>query len=79
MAKLYNTRTNDIYWSANDIYCDVEEAYWELSDFIAVKRLDGHDRIDQWYMKVHAKLDELLEALGKCPIDETDPDVKELF
>lgn len=79
MAKLYNTRTNDIYWSANDIYCAVEEAYWELSDFIAVKRLDGHDMTDQWYMRVHAKLDELLEALGKCPIDETNPDIKELF
>lgn len=30
-------------------------------------------------MRVHAKLDELLEAMGKCPIDETNPDIKELF
>lgn len=70
MAKIYNHKTNTVFWSDSDIICAVEEAYWELSDFIAVKRLDGHDRIDQWYMKVHAKLDELLDALTENPIDE---------
>lgn len=70
MAKLYNKKTHDIYWTDSDIVCLVEEAYWELSDFIAVKRLDGHDRIDQWYMNVHRKLDELLDVLVKNPIDE---------
>jgi hypothetical protein len=43
MAKVYNTKTNTIYWSDYDIACAVEEAYWELTEFLALKKLDGHD------------------------------------
>lgn len=79
MAKIYNGKTNEIMWSDLDIYCVVEDAYWELTDFLATKKLDGHDSRDQWYMAMSNKLDELIELMGKCPIDETDPNIKELF
>lgn len=70
MAKLYDKKKGEVIWSDSDIVCLVEEAYWELSDFLAIKRLDGHDMTDQWYMNVHKKLDELLDVLMKNPIDE---------
>lgn len=79
MAKIYNTKTHEIMWSDADIFCTIEDAYHELSDFLAYKRLNGHDRCDQWYMAMHRKLDELIDVMGECPIDETDPDIKELF
>lgn len=79
MAKLYNKKEHEIYWSDSDIACLVEEAYWELSDFIAVKRLDGHNPIDQWYIAMHRKMSELIDVMGECPIDETNPDTEELF
>ena len=78
MARLYNKETNEIMWSF-DSYCAVEDAYWELSEFLAVKALDGHDRKDQWYMAVHRKLKELLDAFDDCPNDELSPDVKPIF
>ena len=53
MAKFYNTKRNEIVWSDNDLFAPVEDAYFELSDFLAVKKLDGHDEKDQWYMLVH--------------------------
>lgn len=53
MAKVYDIKRKEVYWTASDIACPVEDAYWELSDYLATKRLDGHDRRDQWYMKVH--------------------------
>lgn len=46
MAKIYNGKTNEIMWSDLDIYCVVEDAYWELTDFLATKKLDGHDSRD---------------------------------
>lgn len=79
MAKVYNTKTNTIYWSDYDIACAVEEAYWELHEFLALKRLDGHDMQDQWYMAMAAKMDELIELMNKCPLNEADPNVKELL
>ena len=79
MAKLYNTKTKEILWSDTDIFCDIEDAYCELQVFLADKRLNGHDRYDQWYMAMYNKLDELIELMGKCPIDETDPNIQELF
>ena len=79
MAKLYDKKKHEILWSDCDIACLVEEAYWELSDFIAVKRLDGHDRTDQWYIAMHSKLNELIEVMGKCPIDETNPYIQEIL
>ena len=53
MAKLYNTKTNEVVWNDSDLLAPVEDAYFELSDFLAMKKLDGHDRTDQWYMLVH--------------------------
>ena len=79
MAKLINKTTHDIYWSDEDIVCPLEDAYWELHDFIAMKRLDGHDRTDQWYMLVCQKMDELLDALGNCPFDETNENLKPIY
>lgn len=46
MAKYYNKKNHEIYWTDDDIACPLEEAYWELHDYIAIKRLDGHDIID---------------------------------
>ena len=53
MAKFYNTRNNEVIWSDSDLLAPVEDAYFELSGFLAMKKLDGHDRNDQWYMLVH--------------------------
>ena len=53
MAKLYNTKSNEVIWSDSDLLAPVEDAYFELSGFLAMKKLDGHDRTDQWYMLVH--------------------------
>ena len=69
MAKLYNTKNNEVVWSDSDLLAPVEDAYFELSGFLAMKKLDGHDRTDQWYMLVHQKLKELISALDMDPID----------
>ena len=69
MAKLYDTRNNEVIWSDDDLLAPVEDAYFELSGFLAMKKLDGHDRIDQWYMLVHQKLKELISALDMDPTD----------
>lgn len=79
MAKIYDRKKNEVYWSDSDIACVVEDAYFELSDFLAVKKLDGHDRLDQWYMTVHAKLTELMGALDNCPIDELGEDIRPIY
>ena len=69
MAKFYDTKTNEVVWSDSDLLAPVEDAYFELSDFLAMKKLDGHDSTDQWYMLVHQKLDELISALDMDPTD----------
>ena len=46
MAKLYNTKSNEVIWSDSDLLAPVEDAYFELSGFLAMKKLDGHDRTD---------------------------------
>ena len=79
MGKIYHTKNHKIMWSDLDIYCYIEDAFIELQDFLAQKRLDGHNAEDQWYMAMYNKLDELIELMAKCPIDETDPNIKELF
>ena len=79
MAKIYNTTTNEIMWSDLDVYGYIEDAYWELTSFMNYKRLDGHDERDQWYMAMANKLNELIDLMDDCPINEADPDIKELF
>lgn len=79
MAKVYDTKKKQTYWTSSDIACPLEDAYWELSDFLAVKRLDGHDMRDQWYMKVHQKMGELLDALGADPTDELEEHIKPIY
>ena len=69
MAKFYNTNNNEVIWSDSDLLAPVEDAYFELSGFLAMKKLDGHDRTDQWYMLVHQKLKELISALDMDPTD----------
>lgn len=69
MAKFYSKERNEIFWSDNDLFAPVEDAYFELGDFIATKKLDGHDQRDQWYMLVYQKIKELQDALEKCPIN----------
>lgn len=73
MAKFFDTKKREVYWSDNDIYAPLEDAYFELSDFIALKKLDGHDAYDQWYMLVELKMAELIDALNNSPmIDRPD-------
>lgn len=74
MAKFYDTRSNEVIWSDSDLLAPVEDAYFELSGFLVMKKLDGHDRTDQWYMLVHQKLRELISALDMNPVD-TDSDM----
>lgn len=69
MAKFYCKKDNKIYWDENGLYSQLEEDYYELTDFIAGKKLDGHDSRDQWYMKVQLKMGELLNAMDECPHD----------
>lgn len=68
MAKFYDTKKGEVIWSDNDLFAPVEDAYFELGEFLATKKLDGHDRRDQWYMLVHQKLGELVDALYKNPV-----------
>ena len=79
MAKFYDTKTGDILWSDNDVFPPAVYAYNELSDFLAMKKLDGHDKQDQWYMLVHQKLGELVAALYKNPVEIDLISNKELF
>ena len=78
MAKFYDTRNNEEIWSDSDLLAPVEDAYFELSGFLAMKKLDGHDRNDQWYMLVHQKLQELISALDMDPTDIDLDNYKEL-
>lgn len=78
MAKIYDKVKHDIMWSDCDIYGPIEDAYWELSEVLATKKLDGHDMRDQWYMTIHRKLAELLDVMEECPFDELDPNITEL-
>ena len=68
MAKFYNVKRNEVVWSDNDLFAPVEDAYFELGDFIAAKKLNGHDEKDQWYMLVYQKIKELKRALEETPI-----------
>ena len=78
MAKFYDTKTNEVIWNDIDLLGPVEDAYFELSDFLAMKKLDGHDSTDQWYMLVHQKLDELISALNMDPADIDSDRYKEI-
>ena len=69
MAKFYDTKTNEVIWTDDDLLGPVEDAYFELSGYLAIKKLDGHDRTDQWYMLVHQKLKELISVLDMDPTD----------
>ena len=68
MAKFYNMKRREVFWSDNDLFAPVEDAYFELGDFIAMKKLNGHDEKDQWYMLVYQKIKELMRALEENPI-----------
>lgn len=70
MAKFFDTKKREVFWSDNDIYGPLEDAYFELSDFIALKKLDGHDERDQWYMLVQLKMAELIDALNSSPMTD---------
>ena len=65
----YSKKSNEIMWTDDDLLAPVEDAYFELSGYLAIKKLDGHDRTDQWYMLVHQKLKELISVLDMNPID----------
>lgn len=45
MAKVYNTKTNELRWE-DDIAGVVEDAWFEITEILAVKKLDGHDMYD---------------------------------
>ena len=65
----FSKKSNEIFWIDDDLLAPVEDAYFELSGYLAMKKLDGHDRTDQWYMLVHQKLKELIDALDMDPTD----------
>lgn len=46
MAKVYCKKDGKVYWSDDGVYCAAEEAFFELSEFLASKTLDGHDECD---------------------------------
>ena len=78
MAKFYNTKSNEVVWTDDDLLAPVEDAYFELSGYLAMKKLDGHDRTDQWYMLVHQKLKELISVLDMDPTDTDFDNYKEI-
>lgn len=66
MAKLYDVRQRKIRYSLPaDFYFAVEEEYFELCEVLATEKLDGHDRYDQWEMKLHTKIGELLDVMNE--------------
>ena len=65
----FSKKSNEIMWIDDDLLAPVEDAYFELSGYLAIKKLDGHDRTDQWYMLVHQKLKELISVLDMDPTD----------
>lgn len=78
MARFFDKRTHDIVWHENDLYGVLDEQFLELTDFLAMKKLDGHNEEHQWYMLVHRKMSELLDVLGKNPRElnlETDKEI----
>lgn len=79
MAKFYDTKTGEVIWSDNDVFLPAVYAYNELSDFLATKKLDGHDERDQWYMLIQRKLGELVAALYKNPVEMDLISKQELF
>lgn len=68
MAKVYNARKNDLRWE-DDIYCVVEDAWFEVLDVLNAKKLDGHNMDDQWLMKVEMRLRDLMNTLAEDPMD----------
>jgi hypothetical protein len=77
MAKLYDARQHKIRYSLPaDLYFAIEEDYFELCEILATERLDGHDRYDQWQMKLHLKMEELLDAMNE--LDEETEDLYKL-
>ena len=65
----FSKKSNEIMWIDDDLLAPVEDAYFELSGYLAIKKLDGHDRTDQWYTLVHQKLKELISVLDMDPTD----------
>ena len=75
----FSKKSKEIMWIDDDLLAPVEDAYFELSGFLAMKKLDGHDRTDQWYMLVHQKLKELISALDMDPTDKDLDNYKEII
>lgn len=66
MAKLYDARQHKIRYSLPvETYFALEEEYFELGEILATEKLDGHDMYDQWQMKLHIKMGELLDAMNE--------------
>ena len=77
MAKLYDARQHKIRYSLPaDLYFAIEEDYFELCEILATEKLDGHDRYDQWEIKLHIKLGELLDVMNE--LDEKIEDIYKL-
>lgn len=66
MAKLYDVKAKKVRYSLPvDVYFALEEEYFELEEILASEKLDGHNRYDQWQMKLHLKMGELLDAMNE--------------
>lgn len=77
MAKLYDPKQHKIRYSLPvEVYFTIEEEYFELCEILATEKLNGHDRYDQWQMKLHIKMGELLDAMNE--LDEKIEDAYKL-
>lgn len=74
--KLFDTKKRKIMYQLNpDLYFLLDDEYMELMDVLASERLDGHDRLDQWMMKLAIKMEELLDVMGELD----DEDAADMF
>lgn len=70
--KLYSTKEGRILYALNpDLYFILEDEYMELFDILASSRLNGHNRFDQWMMKMEIKMKELLDTMSELDDDDT--------
>ena len=69
--KLFDLQQNKIRYSLNpDLYFILEDEYLELYEVLATSRLNGHDRYDQWMMKMEIKMKELLDTISELDDDD---------
>lgn len=62
--KIYDKNEHKVVYDfSTDLYFTLEEEYMELLEVLANARLNGHNRHDQWMMKMEIKMKELLDCM----------------